>query len=752
MEQSHIGRKLPRVDGAAKATGRARFGADIHLPGMLYAKFLRSPYPHAVIKRIDYRRALELEGVMAVITSEDFPPPARPRVTVAGEIGINIPDIRRAILAEGKVLYHGHAVAAVAAVSPHIAEDALELIEVEYEPLPVVEDPLAAMDPEAPLLHPDLYTRTLGERPERPSNIAAILEMARGDVEAGFREADVVLENTFRTQMVHQGFLEPQAAAVLVEPDGRVTVWTTTQGPFIVRAALCALFGLPQNRVRVIPMEVGGGFGGKINPLGEAVAYLLARKSGRPVKVVLTREEVLKSTYPGSPAVITIRTGARRDGRLTALEARLVFDAGCFPGGPLPGASISGFAPYRVPNLKITAYDVVTNKPKIGALRAPGATQATFALESQMDMMAEALNLDPLEFRRINALAEGDPLPHDRPVNRVGLRELLERVSRHPAWTAPLEGKNRGRGLACGCWLGGTGISAAQIILNEDATFSLTVGTVDLTGSRTGLVQLAADTLGVSPEEISISVGDTDSVGYTEVTGGSRTIYSMGNAVYQACLDLLNQLKERAASALGVPADAVEYRERRFYFRDDPDRGIPLSELARTVVTRGGGVIGKGLTTRLQPAPAFAVHVVDVEVDPETGRTRILKYTAFQDVGRAVNPSQIEAQIHGGVVQGIGWALSEGYVFDRGVLLNPTLLDYRQPTAADAPPIDIELVEVPASDGPFGVRGVGEAPIVPPPAAIANAIYRATGVRIKQLPMTPERVFWELRRQGRERL
>lgn len=371
--------------------------------------------------------------------------------------------------------------------------------------------------------------------------------------------------------------------------------------------------------------------------------------------MVLSREEVLKATYPGAPAVITIKSGAKRDGKLTAIEARLIFDTGCLPGAPLAGASISGFAPYKVPNLKITAYDVVTNKPKIGALRAPGATQATFVLESQMDMMAEALGLDPLEFRRINALAEGDLLPHDQPVNRVGLRELLARVSEHPAWTSPLEGKNRGRGLACGCWLGGTYASSAQVIVNEDATFSLTVGTVDLTGSRTGLVQLAADTLGVSPGEVTSSVGDTDSVGYTEVTGGSRTIYSMGTAVYRACSDLLRQLRERAASVLGVPTSAV--------------------------------------------------HVVDVEVDPETGKVKILKYTAFQDVGRAVNPSQIEAQIQGGVVQGIGWALTEGYVFDKGVLLNTTLLDYRQPTPADVPRIDVELIEVPASDGPFGVRG-----------------------------------------------
>ena len=745
MERKIIGQRLPRVDAAAQVTGAARFGADIRLPGTLYARVLRSPHPHARIKRLDCSRALALEGVMAVITADDLP--TTQVFTTGGEAPVNVADLRKLLLAGEKVIFHGQGVAAVAAISPHLTEEALDLIDVEYEPLPPVLDPLEAMKPGALLLHRDLFTKTLGEKAKEPSNIAQVLEMGRGDVEAGFAQADIVLEDTFTTQMVHQGYIEPQGCTVRVEPGGRVLVWTSTQGAFNVRDQLASLFNIPRSRIRVTPTEVGGGFGGKLNCLIEPLALLLSQKTGRPVKLVLTREEVLRATNPGAPAIITIKTGAKKDGTLTALSCRLVLDAGCLPGAPLIGASLA-FASYKVPNLKLQAYDVATNKPKVGAYRAPGTTQATFALESHMDMLAQALGIDPLELRRKNASAQGDPMPHDRPFNRIGLKELLERVSQHPAWTIPLPGEHRGRGLAVGFWIGGVMTSSAHITLNDDTSLSLLVGSVDLTGSRTSLLQIASEELQTDPREINVTVADTDSISFTEVSGGSRITYSMGTAVHRACRDLLRQLRDIAAEGLKVPAGDLEYRAKGFFSKTEKDKRISLEEMACNLLLRRGPVTGRGVVTRLQPAPAFACHVADVAVDPETGQVRLLKYTCFQDVGTAINPMAVEGQLQGGAAQGIGWALMEGYSFQEGALQNPSLLDYRMPTAADLPYIGTVLVEVPASDGPYGVRGVGEAPIVPPPAAIANAIYNAVGVRMKKLPMTPEAIFWAMKEKA----
>lgn len=745
-----IGTRLPRVDAQERVTGKAAFGADINLPGMLWAKVLRSPYPHARIKKIDASRAQALEGVKAVITAGDFPVLEKGATFPLGETQIALGSLREVIMASDKARYHGQPVAAVAAVDPFIAEEALGLIDVEYEELPVVEDVISAMEPDAPLVHEDMYTTEGGERVgDKPSNIADHTVMTRGDVEKAFKEADVVLEKTYKTQMVHQGYIEPQACVAQVAPDGKATVWTTTQGSFMMRTELERLFHLSSSRIRVVPMEIGGGFGGKIYAMVEAAALLLAQKTGRSVKLVLTREEVLRATGPGSPTVITMKAGAKKDGRLTAVHAILRYDAGAFPGSPVSMGIMVAFAPYKLENLIAEGYDVVTNKPRVQAYRAPGGTSAAFAFEAHMDALAEAVGMDPLEFRLRNASEEGDKLPPGIPFNRIGLKKILETIKGHSAWTKPFDGPNRGRGLALGYWIGATFTSSAHVVINPDATASVVVGSVDLTGTRTTMLQVAAEELGLSPDEISITVGDTDTSAYTDVSGGSRITYTMGTAVHRACRDAVDQLKARAAAKLKVEKAEVEYADKRLWAKRDPGKVVSLKEIALESTSRGGGpVIGRGTVSRLQPAHAFAAHVADVEVDPETGKVKILNFTAFQDVGRAINPTQVEGQMQGGVAQGIGWALTEEYVFNKGILSNASLLDYRCPVALDLPMIDTVIIEEPASDGPYGVRGVGEVPIVPPPAAIANAIYRAVGVRLYELPMNPERVFWAMHQKG----
>ncbi|MBI3953354.1 MAG: xanthine dehydrogenase family protein molybdopterin-binding subunit [Chloroflexi bacterium] len=746
-----IGQRVEKVDALERVTGQAVFGADIALPDMLWAKVLRSPYAHARIKRIDFTAALHHPGVRAVVTAAHLPPLESKGALQTGEVPIDVASLRELVLASKKVRFHGQPVAAVAATDPYTAAEALELIRVDYEPLPVVESALEAMKPGAPLVHDDLYTQSLGEKARAASNVATHIQLERGDVQAGFGQAAVVVEESYETAMVHQGYLEPQAAAASVDAAGRVTVWTTTQGAFTTKLQLCAILGLSHSRVRVVPLEVGGGFGGKISVVVEPLCVLLARQTGRPVKLVLTRDEVLRATGPGCPSFITLKAGAKKDGTLTAIVGRLVYDAGAFPGAPVAAGCVAGSGSYRVPNLRLEGYDVVTNKPRVQAYRAPGAPQAAFAFESIMDQLAEKLGLDPLELRRRNATGEGDPLANDQTLPRVGLKQLLERVAKHPCWTRPLPeepGRARGRGLALGCWLGAALTSSCHLLLNADGSVVLNLGSVDLTGTRTAMAQIVAEELRLEPDRVQVRVADTDTVGYNDVSAGSRTTYVTGAAVRQACQDVLGQLKARAAERLEVPADQVEFRDGAFAVTGAKKKGITYLELARTSLRRGGPVMGRGTAAGLPQAPAYAAHVVEVEVDRSTGKVSILKYTAFQDVGRAVNPTQVEGQIQGAVAQGVGWALTEGYSWHRGVLRNPSLLDYRMPTALDLPFIAIELVQVPAAAGPYGVRGVGEVPIVPPTAAIANAIYRAVGVRLKALPMTPEAIFMAL--QGPE--
>lgn len=726
-----LGTRPVRLEDTAKVTGQALFGADVRLPNMLHGAVLRSPHAHARIISVDTSRALALPGVTAVVTGADLPAPAE---------GVEATYQRQNILAQGKVLYFGHALAAVAATSLHIAKEALGLIDVAYEALPVVVDVLEAMRPGAPILLEDLCTDEMGREVKGLTNVASHVQYRRGDPERGFREASVIVEREFSTETVHQGYIEPHNATALYDAGGQVTIWCSTQGAFAVRQQVADVLGIAVGNIRVIPLEIGGGFGGKNDIYLEPVAALLSQKSGgRPVKMVMGYDEVLAGSGPTSASVIRVKMGAAADGRITAATAWLAYAAGAFPGAPLWGATSTVFAPYRLDHLQIDGYDVVVNRPKTASYRAPGASNAVFAAETVADELAERLGIDPLEFHRINAVQEGDRRADGPLYPRIGYREVLDAARRHPHLSAPLGGPNRGRGVAVGIWMGGGGQSSASASINADGTVSLVTGSVDLSGTRMTSAMQLAETLGIPVDDVRSATADTASIGYTDGSWGSRTTFSTGRAVHEVGRRLIAQLIERAAELWGIGPDAVAFEDGHF---SGGGHRAPFRALAAEASEAGGPIMAGATSDGAGVGPASAAHIVDVEVDPDTGKVQILRYTAIQDVGRAIHPAYLEGQIQGGVAQGIGWALHEGYVYDEaGRLLNTTLLDYRLPTCGDLPAIEPVLLEIGNPGHPFGVRGAGEMPIVPPPAAIANAIYRAAGVRMEVLPMSPGRIL-----------
>jgi xanthine dehydrogenase molybdenum-binding subunit len=745
-----LGHKTPKVDAIDKVTGRAQFGADVPLPHLLVGKVLRSPHAHARIRHLDTCKAAALPGVHAVITGNDLPSVTPGAQMAACTATVHEAYLSQEVLARDRVLFHGHAVAAVAATSSHIAEAALALIEVEYEPLPFVLDPVEAMGPNAVRLHDDLYTQTATGKATTRSNIAEHLEMGRGDVEQGFAEADVVLERTFRTRTVHQGYIEPDAETAWVREDGSVVVWANTQTTFTQRHELAMLLDLPVSRIRVVPTEVGGAFGGKESVRVSTLCVALSRKAGLPVRITLSREEVLRATGPATAMVATIKVGARHDGTITAIQARLIYDAGAFPGAPLRSAIRRVFSHYRTPNLKIDAFDVVTNKPHVAAYRAPGGTPTNFALESVIDAVGEALHLEPLAFRLQNVARPGDPMPDGVILPAVSLVDILQRVQHHACWTTPLAGPNQGRGIALGLWTMPGGTTSCHITLSIDGSVTLVLGTVDLSATRTSLAMVAAEALGLDLADVRVVVGDTDMVAYSGASAGDKVTYVTSKAIIKASYDLLQQLKIRVAAALEATPQDIVYERKRFWVQGSPERGMSLADVARRTIQSGGSVMSYGSTSdtfsSVALAPNAAAHVADVEVDPDTGQVKILRYTTFQDVGLCVNPDQVEGQMQGGATQGIGWGLSETYLVDaKGVLRNANLLDYRLPSALDVPYITANVIEVPSDDHPYGIRAVGQVPIVPPAAALANAIYRAAGVRLYELPMTGERLYRTLR-------
>ncbi|GIV80177.1 xanthine dehydrogenase family protein molybdopterin-binding subunit [Litorilinea aerophila] len=733
-----IGTRPIRHDGVDKVTGRALYANDPHLPNTLYGKILRSPHAHARIRKIDTSKAEAYPGVHAVVTAADMAEVAD-KIAEMGEDAVNLRYLAANILAHDKVLYHGHAVAAVAADSPHVAEEALKLIEVDYEVLPPVLDVKEAMKEDAPILLEDLRTDELGKKGDKPTNVAAHIRHQRGDLEKGFAEADVIVEREFKTAMVHQGYIEPQASTVIYKEDGRVEVITSTQGPWQIRGQVAELLGLPVGKVVVNPTEIGGGFGGKFTAYTDVPAALLSRKAGhRPVKIALSRTEVLRATGPTSGSYIRVKMGATKDGKITAAQAELIYEAGAFPGSPVGAACGVILAPYRLENVQIDGYDVVVNKPQTGAYRAPGGTNAAFASETVIDELAEKLGIDPLEFRRRNAAVEGDRRPDGPVYARIGYLETVEAAMNHPHYKTPLEGKYRGRGVASGFWFNGGGQSCAEVNVGADGIVNLIEGSTDIGGTRTSMAMQLAETLGIPAEQVNPKVVNTESIGFTSGTGGSSVTFKTGVVAYELGKRLINQMREGLASYWDVEVDAVHFADGVFSHGDEK---LTFSEAAKVLNDHVGPIVAAYGTTARGAGPGFATHIVDVEVDPETGKVTILRYTAVQDVGRAIHPAYVEGQIQGGVAQGVGWALNEEYFYDaEGHLLNSSLLDYRMPTALDLPMIDCVLVEVPNPTHPYGVRGVGEVPIVPPAAALANAIYRAVGVRMTELPMNPAKV------------
>ena len=741
-----IGTRPVRPDGADKVTGRAIYGADVRMAGMLHGKVLRSPHAHARIKSIDTSKAEALPGVKAVVTHKDLPE-APDKIANLGEGAVNLKFLSNNVLAQGKALYRGHAIAAVAAVNVHVAEEAVNLIEVKYEILPPVLTAPEAMQDGAPILHDGMTTTSLGEKTDRESNVASHYRFTLGDVAEGFKQADLIIEREFDTATVHQGYIEPHNATAMWNEEGHVTIWTSTQGAFVVQKQSSEVLGIPVSQVSVIPAEIGGGFGGKIPVYLEPVAALLSRKTGQAVKLVMSRIEEFESTGPTPGSRLKVKMGATRDGRVVAAEASLAFEAGAFPGSPVGPGGMCIFSPYSFPNMRVDGYDVVVNKPKTTAYRAPGATNAAFASETIMDEFAEQLGIDPLQLRVMNGAKEGDRRVDGPTHPRIGFLETVHAALEHEHYNTPLEGPNRGRGVASGFWFN-VGLQSSVVInVNSDGTVSLVEGSTDIGGTRASIAMQAAEVLGIPYESVRPTVAGTDGVGYTDVTGGSRTTFATGYAAYEAANDVVRQMKERLAErwsneqeegANALSAEDVTYSGGVFGCGKDADKSVSFQEMAELMPRTGGPISGRATVQPRGVGGAFATHIVDVEVDPDTGKVSILRYTAVQDVGKAIHPSYVEGQIQGGVTQGVGWALNEAYLYrEDGNMSNASFLDYRMPTCLDLPMIDTVLVEVPNPGHPFGVRGVGEVPIVPPPAAVANAIYRATGKRMTDLPMSP---------------
>ncbi len=738
-----VGTRPVRPDGVPKVTGRALYGADLRLPGMLFGKVLRSPHAHARIRSIDTSKAAALHGVKAIVTGSDFPDQKNEFIGPE-RVAQNFWHITRNILAREKALYEGHAIAAVAAISNSIAEQALALIEVDYEVLPHVIDVDDAMADDAPLLFEDMVTRGVTPAPTKPSNVSKRLEFKMGDLDAGFAQADVIIEKEFKTAAVHQGYIEPHACVAKVEADGQVELWTSSQGHFAMRALTAKITGKKLGDIRAIPAEIGGGFGGKTVTYLDPLAVMLSQKSGLPVKMQMSREEVFKASGPTSGSSMWAKVGVTKDGRIVAADAVFKFQAGAFPGSPVMNACLCAFSPYDIPNARAVGYDVVSNRPKAAAYRAPGSPIGHFAVECVIDMCAKAIGMDPLELRIKNVASIGVPTIAGPKHAHAGFKETLQALYNHPAYKAPL-GKNQGRGVACGYWFNGGGESSATIQVNTDGTVLVATGSPDIGGSRASMALMAAETLGVPYENVRAIVADTGSVGYTHVTGGSRVTYATGTAVVTATQTVIKDLCRRAALIWGVDPEGVVWEDghaKPAGSNVGDFKPMPFAEIAAKAAATGGPITASAGVNPGAQAPGFSAQFFDVEVDPETGRVDILRAVVAQDVGRAIHPSYVEGQMQGGVAQGIGWALNEEYIYTaKGTLDNAGFLDYRCPVASDLPMIDTIMVEVPNPSHPYGAKGVGEANICPPMAAIACAIENATHVRMTELPMSPPRVL-----------
>ncbi|HEY7436411.1 MAG TPA: xanthine dehydrogenase family protein molybdopterin-binding subunit [Methylomirabilota bacterium] len=748
-----VGVSIPRPDGPEKVTGRVQYVADIQPKGLLHAKLLRSPHAHAKIVSIDTSAARALPGVRAVITAKDIP-----------HLKKKAPTRAHAVLAIDRAVFMGQPVAAVAADELAIAEEALDLIKVEYQVLPASIDPLKSMQPGAPpvadagteadtseaLAH-SAVAIAKSEAPAKAVNISQQARLTRGDPAKGFAESDHVLEKTYRVPMVHQGYLEAHAVLAEWDRNGLLTLWASTQGSFNTRSEVADVLGIPENRIRVIPVECGGGFGGKIRALCEPITAVLAQVTRRPVRYVMTRREELEAGMPAPQVIIKLKTGVKRDGTLMALDAETVIDSGAFSGAVLAVSAVFLGSMYKWPSFDIRGFEVLTHKPSVAAYRAPVAPQTIFAIESHMEQIARDLDLDSVEFRMRHLIQEGDPMVNGQPWQSNGAKQVLARIAEHPHWksrtqwvAAGQNGKRRGVGLALGGWLGGLQPTGATVRLNPDGSLAVLTGQVDIAGTNISLAQIAASAYGVDTDLVRITTGDTDVAPMTGLSAGSKTIYTVGAAVLQAAEDARRQTFEIAAKELEASIHDLELVDGKVTVRGMPDKGITLAAIGKKgnlYMSKTPPVLGKANPAFTQQAPGFAAQLARLEVDPDTGEVTLQDFVIVQDVGKAINPLGVEGQMQGGAVQSLGMALTEGLMFDdSGRLTNPSLLDYRKLTAADLPNLETIILEVPAPAGPFGARGVGEPPIIPAPAAIANAIQDATGARLTELPMSPERI------------
>ena len=749
-----IGTTPIRHDGADKVTGRAIYGIDFHTTGMLWGKILRSPHAHAKIKSIDASKALALPGVHAVVTGKDMAV-ARDIEVEAGETSLNYMHLSDNVMARDKVLYKGHAVAAVAADTQHIAEEALDLIDVDYEVLTPVLNGREGMKADVPLIHPEQTTKIMAFRFDpgtdsgEKSNVAGRSQLKLGDIEAGFKEADFIVEREYTTSWVHQGYIEAQNATAHWNNDDNITVWNSSQGTFNQRQLMAEILKHPVSQIKMVPLEIGGGFGGKIPVYLEIPAAMLSKKTGHPVKMTMTRTEVFEGTGPASAAQMKAKVGATKDGRITAAYAELVFEAGAFPGSAVGAGAQGMFTAYNIENILIDGYDVVVNKPKSAAYRSPGTPQACFPAEAVIDELAELVGMDPLEFRMKNAAKEGDRRADGVQHPEMGNLECMEALKASDHYKSDLGGPNRGRGVASGYW-GNAGMPAScSIAINGDGTVSLAEGSPDIGGSRTSIAMMCAEAFGIAAEDVHPSIKDTDSIGYQGLTAGSSTTLRNGWAVYEVTNQAIELIKARAARLWETEPENVDFADGVFFSKAEKELKLTFKEMAGKLMETGGPISVAASVAPRGAGPSFTTHMVDVEVDPETGKVDILRYTAAQDVGTMIHPDYVEGQVQGGAVQGIGWALNEEYFFnDKGAMLNASYLDYRVPTMLDLPMIDTILVEHANPNHPFGVRGVAEISVVPPLGAIANAIYAAVGVRMRDLPMAPHKIVKALQEKN----
>lgn len=745
----YLGKPRKLVEGAEKVTGHVNYVADLNLPGMLHARPVLSPYAHAEIGPIDKSMAEAVPGVVAVLTAYDLP--TKDKV---------IASRNSAILAKERVLWRGQPVAVVVAESDSAAADGAELVFIDYTPLPAAVDLLDAISPDAPVIWPaglpsadtdlsaahgnvDKAESTAGAL---PPNVFEKNQHGWGDVAQGFAEADVVVEHTYRSNMVHQSYMEPHACVAETDPLGRsLTLHTSTQGAYLVRDEVANLLSMPVSKVRVVPMTFGGGFGAKygiLEPLTAAIAVTLKRS----IRLVLTRSEDFATTTPAHGTVIELKTGAKKDGLLCALQAKIIVDNGIFSFniGGIAATLIGGY--YRCPHVKIEDYEVNTNKPQAGAYRAPGAPQITFALESNMDEMARALKLDPLEFRWLNAVETGDRMGSGSPWPEIGLKDVLATMREHPAWKERNPGENEGVGIAVGGWPSFMGPAAAICKVDTDGSVVVQSGAVDISGVNSSFVLVAAEVLGVSPDDVEIVSGDTQRGPFAPNSGGSQVLYSVAGAVSNAAGAAKEKLLQIAAEEFEANPVDIEFVEGHAQVKGVPDRQIKIGDLVSTARSKGGGVgpiVGEGNNAIPENAPGFVVHLVKAAVDPDTGDVTLNQYIAVQDVGFALNPMMVEGQMHGGAVQGIGIGLHEAMVYDDGgQLLSGSFMDYDVPRIDSVPPIETVIVEHPSPQGPFGARGIGEPPIIAGPAAIANAVRNAVGVRVLELPIRSE-TLWQ---------